>query len=329
MNIESKRCLITGIGGMDGSFLAELLLSKGYEIHGFHRRSSQRNFDNIQHLLDKDSINLIEGDLTDQSSLIEAVNISRPDLIFNMGAQSYVGTSWKTAQYTIDTTGMGLFRVMEAVRHNKMEDKTRILQASSSEMFGDVGGLLNENSPMRPRSPYGCAKVLGHNLAKVYRDSYKMWVSCSIGFNHSGIRRSHEFVTRKISMGVANIAIGLEKKLVLGNVRTKRDWSDARDIVNGMWLMMKKNEPDDYVLASGESHSIREVCEIAFRYIGLDWEQYTVFDKALERPADIDVLVGDSSKARKVLGWQPKIGFKQMIEEMVEADINMLKREIE
>lgn len=323
--METKRVLITGITGMDGSHMADLLLEKGYDIYGLVRRSSQKNFRNIQRLLDNDDIQLIEGDLTDQSSLIEAIEKSEPDELYQFGAQSFVGTSWAQAQMTIDVTGTGPLRIMEAVRHSKMKDSIRILQASSSEMFGDVGGILNEDSPMRPRSPYGCAKVLAHNLAKVYRESYNMWISCSIGFNHSGTRRSSEFITRKVSIGVAKIKLGLDNKLTLGNIRTKRDWSDARDMVYGMWLMMQEDKPDDYILASGESHSVRELVQIAFDYVGLDWEQFVKFDKSLERPAEIYDLIGDSSKAKKILGWYPKITFKQMIEEMVDNDIRILK----
>jgi GDPmannose 4,6-dehydratase len=317
--------LITGITGQDGSYLAELLISKGYTVFGLVRRSSQKNYRNIQHLIDNDSINLIEGDLTDLSSLIDAIENSKPDELYNMAAQSYVGTSWTQAQMTIDVTGIGPLRIMEAIKHSNLKDKIRMIQASSSEMFGNVGGLLNEDSPMRPRSPYGCAKVMAHNLASVYRDSYNLWISCSIGFNHSGVRRSSEFITRKISIGVAKIKLGLENKLTLGNIRAKRDWSDARDIVYGMWLMMQQEKPDDYVLASGESHSVREVCEIAFGHVGLNWDLYTNFDKSLIRPAEIFELVGDSSKAMKSLGWEPKIEFEQMIEEMVDNDIKLLQ----
>lgn len=328
MNIESKRCLITGVSGMDGSHLADLLLEKGYELFGLVRRSSQKNFRNIQHLMDNDSINLIEGDLTDQSSLIDAIEISKPNELYNMAAQSFVGTSWQQAQLTVDVTGIGPLRIMEAIRHSNMKDKIRMLQASSSEMFGNIGGILNEDSPMQPRSPYGAAKLLAHSLGRIYRESYDMWISCSIGFNHSGIRRSYEFITRKVSVGVAKIKLGLDNKLILGNIRAKRDWSDARDIVYGMWLMMQEDKSDDYVLASSESHSVREVCEVAFAHAGLgNWENYVKFDDNLKRPAEIFNLIGDYSKAEKVLGWSPKITFKQMIEEMVDNDLNILTKE--
>lgn len=322
--METKRVLITGITGMDGSHIADLLIQKGYITYGLVRRSSQKNFRNIQHLLDNDSITLIEGDLTDQSSLIDAIDISRPDELYQLGAQSFVGTSWTQAQMTIDVTGTGPLRIMEAVRHSKMKDKIRILQASSSEMFGDVGGLLNEDSPMRPRSPYGCAKVLAHNIVKVYRESYDMHISCSICFNHTGPRRSPEFVTQKISNGVARIKLGLDKKLRLGNIQTKRDWGYAPEFVRGMWTMLQQNEPDDYVIATGKSHSIREFVEIAFDVVGLDWHDYVEADKSFFRPAEIYDLIGDYSKAERVLRWKPKILFKDLVKIMVDSEIKKL-----
>jgi GDPmannose 4,6-dehydratase len=310
---------------MDGSHLADLLLEMDYEIFGLVRRSSQKNYRNIQHLVDNDSINLIEGDLTDQSSLVDAIETSRPDELYSMAAQSFVGTSWAQAQMTIDVTGMGPLRIMEAVRHSNMKDKVRILQASSSEQFGDVGGILNENSPMRPRSPYGCAKVLAHNLVKVYRDSYKMHVSCSICFNHTGPRRSPEFVTQKIANGVTRIKLGLDRDIKLGNISTKRDFGYSPDYVDAMHIMLQQEEPDDYVIATGESHSIQEFCQIAFDYVNLDLEQFVKFDKSLERPAEIYDLVGDSSKAKKRLSWKPKISFKELVKIMVQNKLDELK----
>jgi GDPmannose 4,6-dehydratase len=324
--METKRALITGVTGMDGSLLAELLVQKGYQVFGLVRRSSQKNFRNIQDLIDNDSIQLIEGDLTDQSSLIEAIEKSEPDELYNMAAQSYVGTSWAQAQMTIDVTGTGPLRIMEAVRHSRMKDSIRMLQASSSEMFGDVGGILNEDSPMRPRSPYGCAKVLAHNLAKVYRDSYGMFVSCSICFNHTGPRRSIEFVTQKIANSVARIKLGLDKELKLGNIRAKRDWGFSEDYVDCMLSMLQQDEPDDYVIATGKSHSVREFAQEAFQYANLgNWEQYVRFDKVLERPADIYDLVGDSSKARNELGWRPKTSFQKLVEIMVQNQLDELE----
>ncbi len=326
--VETKSVLISGVTGMDGSHIADLLLEKGYEIYGLVRRSSQKNFKNIQHLLDNDSINLIEGDLTDQSSLIDAIEISKPDELYNMGAQSYVGTSWQQAQLTVDITGLGPLRIMEAIRHSNMKYKIKMLQASSSEQFGNVnvGGLLNEDSPMRPRSPYGCAKVMAHNLANVYRESYDMWISCSICFNHSGPRRSQEFVTKKIANGVARIKLGLDKELILGNIRSKRDWGFAENYVKAMYLMMQQDKPDDYVIASGESHSVREFCQVAFEYVGLDWEQFVKFDKSLERPAEIYDLRGDYSKAKKELGWEPKTRFDELVKIMVQSELDRLSR---
>lgn len=323
--MESKRCLITGITGMDGSHMADLLLEKGYEIYGLVRRSSQKNYRNIQHLLDNDSINIIEGDLTDQSSLIEAVEVSRPDELYQFGAQSYVGTSWSQAQMTIDVTGIGPLRIMDTIRHSKMKDKVRMIQASSSEQFGNVGGLLNEDSPMRPRSPYGCAKVLAHNLAKVYRDSYRMWVSCSVCFNHTGPRRSPEFVSQKVANAVARIRLGLDKELKLGNIRAKRDWGFAPDYCLAMWLILQQDEPDDYVIASGQSHSVREFVDLAFRCVDLNWEHYVKIDKNLERPAEIYDLVGDYSKARNKLGWKPKTSFDELVKIMVQSQLDVLK----
>lgn len=320
---ETKRALITGITGMDGSHIADLLLGKGYEVYGLVRRSSQKNYRNIQHLIDNNSINLIEGDLTDQSSLIDAIEISRPNELYNMAAQSFVGTSWQQAQLTVDVTGMGPLRIMEAIRHSNMKDKIRMLQASSSEMFGNVGGILNEDSPMQPRSPYGCAKLLAHSLARVYRESHNMQISCSICFNHTGPRRSPEFVSQKIANSVARIKLGLDKELKLGNIRSKRDWSFAIDYVEAMWLMLNGiDEPDDYVIATGESHSVREFCQVAFEYVGLDWEQFVKFDKSLERPAEIYDLIGDSSKVREKLGWKPKTSFEELVKIMVRYQLD-------
>lgn len=312
---------------MDGSHLADLLLGKNYEVFGLVRRSSQKNFRNIQHLIDNDSITLLEGDLTDQSSLMDAIETSKPDELYNMAAQSYVGTSWSQAQMTIDVTGLGPLRIMECIRHSNMKDKIRMIQASSSEMFGNVGGLLNEDSPMRPRSPYGSAKVLAHNLSNVYRDSYNMWISCSICFNHTGIRRSQEFVSQKIANSVARIKLGLDKELSLGNIRAKRDWGFAPDYVEAIYLMMQQDNPGDYIIATGESHSVREFVQVAFDYVGLgNWEIFVKIDKNLERLAEIYELKGDYSKAKKILGWSPKTDFKKIVELMVDAQLEELGR---
>lgn len=325
--METRNVLITGVTGMDGSHLADLLVEKGYNVFGLVRRSSQKNFRNIQHLLDNDSMTLLEGDLTDQSSLVDAIEKSKPHELYNMAAQSFVGTSWTQAQMTIDVTGVGPLRIMEAVKHSNMNNKTRILQASSSEQFGNVGGLLNEDSPMRPRSPYGSAKVLAHNLVKVYRESYGMHTSCSICFNHTGPRRSPEFVTQKIANGVARIKLGLDKELKLGNIEAKRDWGFAPDYVRGMHMMLQHDDPDDYVIATGESHSVREFCQIAFDYAHLDWEQFVKFDKGLERPAEIHDLIGDSTNTKEKLGWKSKTSFKGLVDIMVDAQLKELDKQ--
>lgn len=322
--VETKTALITGCTGMDGSHLADLLIKNGYQVFGLIRRSSQNNLKNIQHLIDKDSIILIEGDLTDQSSLMDAIEISKPDELYNMGAQSYVGTSWQQAQLTVDVTGVGPLRIMECIRHSNMRNNIRMLQASSSEMFGNIEGRLNEESPMRPRSPYGSAKLLAHSLARVYRESHDLWISCSICFNHTGPRRSPEFVSRKISNGVARVKLGLNNNIKLGNIIAMRDWSYAEDMVEGMWTMLQQDKPDDFVFASGESHSVKEFIQIAFDHIGLDWENHVIIDKNLYRPAEIHKLVGDYSKAEKEIGWKPKTQFKKIVEIMVDNDINLL-----
>lgn len=326
-NKSEKTALITGITGQDGSYLAELLLSKGYNVYGLIRRLSTPNLKNIEEI--KNRISLIDGDLLDQASIINAVKRCEPDEIYNLGAQSFVGSSWQQAEFTISVTGLGALKVFEATRmvEDYLGKKIKIYQASSSEMYGLAEGASpqNEDTIMKPRSPYGVAKLMAHETGRVYRESYGMWISCGICFNHSGPRRGVEFVTRKISDGVARIKYGIEHKLVLGDIRAKRDWTDARDIVNGMWMILNNTDrADDFVLASGESHSVRDVCEVAFKRIGLNWEMYTEFNKELQRPAEIFELKGDYSKAKNELGWSPKISFKKMIEEMVDNDINIL-----
>lgn len=325
--MDTRTALITGITGQDGSFLAELLLDKGYMVHGLVRRLSHPTFDNIKHIQDR--INLIDGDLGDYISIVSAVKKCEPDEIYNLGAQSFVATSWKQAEYTSNITGLGALRVFEAVRQigDCLGRQIKVYHASSSEQFGNVPTPQNEESQMIPRSPYAVSKLFAHRMAMVYRESYRMFISCGIGFNHSGPRRGIEFVTRKVSNGAAKIKLGLSKELRLGNLDSKRDWSDARDIVYGMYLTLQADKPDDYILSSGKSHTIKELVEIAFNRVGLDWEDYVVIDEKFYRPAEVNHLQGDYSKARKILGWAPKITFKEMVEEMVDNDLKILAKE--
>ena len=317
--------LITGISGQDGSYMADLLLEKGHKVYGLIRRKSNENFENIEHLLDK--VTLIPGDLSDQSSLMNAINISKPDQIYNFAAQSFVGASWEQPELTSNITGLGALRLLEAIR--KINSKIKFVQASSSEQFGRVlTPVQDENTPFNPVSPYGSSKVFAYFLARTYRYSYGMFASNAISFNHEGPRRGKEFVTRKISMGVAKIHLGLEKKITLGNLDAKRDWSHAKDIVNGIYLIMQHNKPDDFVLCSGKTHSVRDFLREAFKVIGVtEWWDYVDMDQQLIRPAEVDELVGDYSKIRDTLGWQPKIGFDELVREMVESDIKLFEKE--
>lgn len=325
--METKRVLITGISGMDGSHLADLLLKKGYEIFGLIRRISQPNLKNIQHLIDNDSINLIGGDLADQASIINAINISKPEELYNLAAQSFVAASWQQAEYTSNITGLGALRVFEAARlvERYLGKKIKIYQASSSEQFGNVESPQNEDSPMRPRSPYAAAKVFAHNMARIYRDSYGMFISCGICFNHSSEKRGIEFVSRKISDGVARIKLGLSNELRLGNIESKRDWLYARDVVEAMWLMLQQDRPDDFVIASGENHSVKEFLEIAFQYAELDnWRDYVKIDEKFFRPSEVYELKGDYNKIKDLLGWKPKVSFRELVKIMVYNDIKEL-----
>ena len=318
----TKSALITGITGQDGSYLAELLLDKGYEVHGLVRRLSTPNITRIEHISDR--INLVEGDLTDQSSLNNAMLEVKPDEVYNLAAQSFVGTSWNQPVLTGDVTGIGAVRLLEAVRHFCKD--ARIYQASSSEMFGKVQEMpQTENTKFYPRSPYGCAKVYAYWMCINYRESYNMYVTNGILFNHESPRRGLEFVTRKITDSVARIYHGLSKELRLGNLDSKRDWGYAGDFVEAMWLMLQQDKPDDYVVATGESHSVREFVELAFSEVGLDWEKYVKVDKKFFRPAEVEYLIGDSSKARQVFGWEPKVAFKELVKMMVKADVERLK----
>ena len=314
----NKTALITGITGQDGSYLAELLLDKGYEVHGIVRRLSTPNISRIEHIADR--IILLEGDLTDQSSLNNAMQTAQPEEVYNLGAQSFVATSWNQPVLTGDVTGLGVVRVLEAVCHYCRDSK--VYQASSSEMFGAAKEMpQNEMTPFHPRSPYAVAKVYGFHIAVNYRESYGIYVCNGILFNHESHRRGIEFVTRKITDGVARIYHGLAKELRLGNLDAKRDWGYAGDYVKAMWLMLQQKEADDYVVATGENHSVKEFVELAFKEVDLDWKKYVKVDKRFIRPADVPELRGDASKARKVLGWVPAVSFEELVKIMVQADI--------
>ena len=316
-----KRALITGINGMDGSHLADLLLSKGYEVYGMERRSSSKNRTNTAHLEGK--ITFVSGDLSDQNSLFRVLKESDPDEVYNLGSQSFVGESWNTPEQTGDVTGLGVLRVLEAIR--EYGKPIKFYQASTSEMFGKMEKLANEDTKFHPRSPYGVAKLYGHWITVNYRESYDMFNTSGILFNHESERRGIEFVTRKITDGVARIHLGLQDKVILGNLDTKRDWGYAPDYVEAMWLMLQQDEPRDYVIATGETHSLEELLVIAFSEIGItDWKKYVGQDERYMRPADVFYLAGDSSKAREELGWKPKTSFKEMVSKMVTNDIKLI-----
>jgi len=322
MTVRMKRALITGITGQDGSYLAELLLDKQYEVFGLVRRSSVKRLERIESLMD--DIKLVEGDLTDQSSLDGVIDDVQPDEVYNLAAQSFVPASWNQAVLTGDVTGLGVIRVLEAIRKHRPE--ARFLQASSSEMFGKVRETpQTEKTPFYPRSPYGVAKVFGHNITVNYRESYGLFACSAMGFNHESPRRGLEFVTRKVTHHVARIKCGLAKKLLMGNLESKRDWGFAGDYVQGMWLIMQQTVADDFVLATGKTHSIRDLLEVAFRAVDLDWEKYVEIDPKLIRPAEVDFLCGDATKAREKLGWRPQIGFAELIKMMVEADLEAVQ----
>ncbi|MHB1340731.1 MAG: GDP-mannose 4,6-dehydratase [Coriobacteriia bacterium] len=319
----TKRALITGITGQDGSYLAELLLDKGYEVFGLVRRASTGSFERIDHLLHK--VTLISGDMSDQASLIDAMRQSQPDEVYNLAAQSFVADSWKQSEYTGDVDAIGVTRLLEAIRREKLD--ARFYQASSSEMFGKVRETpQTENTPFHPRSPYGVAKVYGYYITLNYRESFGIHASNGILFNHESPRRGLEFVTRKITDGVARIKLGMETELRLGNLDASRDWGFAGDYVDMMWRMLQQDQPDDYIVASGETHTVCEFCEIAFARVGLDYEKYVVSDPRFMRPAEVDLLHGDSTKAREVLGWVPQVGFRDLVEMMVDSDMARLAR---
>jgi GDPmannose 4,6-dehydratase len=313
-----KKALITGITGQDGSYLAELLLDKGYEVHGLVRRSSSFNTWRIDQV--RDRLLLHYGDLVDQNSLVRTLVAIAPDEAYNLAAQSHVKVSFEMPEYTANVTALGVMRLLDAVREAGL--KTRVYQAGSSEMFGLVQeSPQTERTPFHPRSPYGVSKVFGHWIAVNYREGYGMHVSNGILFNHESPRRGENFVTRKVTLGVAAIKKGKMKELRLGNLEARRDWGFARDFVEAMWLMLQQEQPDDYVVATGETHSVREFCEEAFGCVGLDWKEFVKVDPKYFRPAEVDVLLGNPAKARAKLGWQPRVGFKELVRLMVEADL--------
>lgn len=317
-----QRALITGITGQDGSYLAELLLEKGYRVSGLVRRSSSINLDRLMNVVDR--VELISGDLLDQNSLVAAIEQSEPDEIYNLAAQSFVATSWRQADLTGEFTALGVSRLLEAAR--VANPKIRFYQASSSEMFGSTNPPQNEASPFHPRSPYAVAKVFGHYMTQNYRESFGMFACSGILFNHESPRRGLEFVTRKVSNAAARIKLGLQKELRMGNLNAKRDWGFAGDYVLAMWMMLQAESPEDFVVATGVSHSVEYLLEVAFQHVDLDYKDYVRTDQALIRPAEVDYLCGDASKAHKAFGWEPKISFEQMIAMMVDSDIEHNRR---
>ena len=327
----TKRALITGITGQDGSYLAELLLEKGYEVHGIIRRSSSFNTQRLDHIL-RDAhdpsarLFLVHGDLSDSSALNTILRQVVPDEIYNLGAQSHVRVSFDVPEYTTDVTALGAVRILEAIR--EVGIKPKFYQASSSEMFGKVVETpQRETTPFHPRSPYACAKVFAYYATVNYREAYNMFACNGILFNHESERRGETFVTRKITRAATRIKLGLQDKLFLGNLDAKRDWGYAKDYVEAMWLMMQAETSDDYVIATGETHSVREFCEETFSYLDLDWQQHVEIDPWYYRPSEVDVLLGDSTKARKQLGWEPKVGFKELVRLMVDYDMVLARNE--
>jgi GDPmannose 4,6-dehydratase len=321
----TKRALITGITGQDGSYLAELLLEKGYEVIGMVRRSSTLNFERIAHLQER--ITLVPGDLLDEVSMINLLREHRPNEVYNLAAQSFVQTSWGQPVLTGETTALGVTRVLDAIRI--VDPEIRFYQASSSEMFGKVQAVpQSEETPFYPRSPYGVAKLYGHWITINYRESYDLHASSGILFNHESPRRGLEFVTRKISNAVARIKLGQQDELRLGNLDAQRDWGFAGDYVEAMWLMLQQDGPDDFVVSTGETHTVREFVELAFGRVDLDWEKYVVMDERFMRPAEVDLLIGDPAKAHQVLGWKPKMPFPELVHTMVDADLHELTRQL-
>ena len=319
----SRTALITGITGQDGSYLAEFLLEKGYRVVGMTRRSSTETDQRIAHI--RDQIEIIQGDLLDQASLVEALRTTKPTEVYNLAAQSFVPTSWNQPVLTGEFTALGVTRMLEAIRHS--DPAIRFYQASSSEMFGKVREVpQTEQTPFYPRSPYGVAKAYGHFLTVNYRESYDMFAVSGILFNHESPRRGLEFVTRKVTDAVARIALGLATELRMGNLDARRDWGFAGDYVRAMWLMLQQEEPSDFVVATGEDHTVRELCEIAFARVGLDYRQFVVHDQIFERPAEVDHLTGDATRAQQILGWKPEVDFRGLVEMMVDADLARWQR---
>jgi GDPmannose 4,6-dehydratase len=316
-----KKALITGITGQDGSYLAELLLNKGYKVYGMRRRTSTPNYENVEHI--KDQIEWLSGDLTDMASLIEAVRASDPDEVYNLAAQSFVAASWPQPLATGQITALSVTNMLEAVR--LIKPTAKFYQASSSEMFGRVIETpQKETTPFYPRSPYGVAKVYGHWITVNYRESYNMFACSGILFNHESPRRGIEFVTRKVTDAVARIKLGLASELRLGNLDAKRDWGFAGDYVKAMWLMLQQEQPDDFVISTGETHTVEELVEVAFSYVGLDWKNYVILDEKFVRPAEVDLLLGDCSKAKHRLAWELEVDFKSLVHMMVDADLSRL-----
>ena len=328
-----KRALITGITGQDGSYLAEFLLAKGYEVHGIIRRASTFNTSRIDHLYADPHVNGVRfflhyGDLTDAVQMVKLLYNLKPDEIYNLGAQSHVRVSFDIPEYTGDVDGLGTLRILEAVREAGLAKNVRFYQASSSEMFGKVQEVpQTERTPFWPRSPYACAKVYAYWLTVNYRESYRLHASNGILFNHESPRRGETFVTRKITRAAARIKLGLQQSVYLGNLEAKRDWGYAKEYVEMMWLMLQQDEPGDYVVATNETHSVRDFCAEAFGLLGLDWKQHVQFDARYERPSEVDLLIGDPAKAKRQLGWEPKVRFKDLVKIMTDADLELAKRE--
>jgi GDPmannose 4,6-dehydratase len=324
--MSRKVALITGITGQDGSYLAEFLLEKGYKVIGMVRRSSTVNFDRIAHLQELADLEIVQGDLLDQMSLIDLLREYNPSQVYNLAAQSFVPTSWRQPVLTGEFTALGVTRILDAIRI--VNPEIHFYQASSSEMFGKVVEVpQKETTPFYPRSPYGVAKVYGHWITVNYRESYNLFACSGILFNHESPRRGLEFVTHKVTHAAARIKLGLQHEVRLGNLEARRDWGYAGDYVQAMWLMLQQDEPDDYVVATGQTHSVRELCEIAFGYVGLDYQDYVVVDEKFYRPAEVDLLIGDATKAHARLGWEPQVSFEELIFMMVDADLALLRKE--